>query len=313
LIEVREASLDDVEDITEVHKSDVKKWYRVVGSELIEADYDELTVEERWLHGGQWMSIETCYLHIKSFLEAGGRILVAETDNRIVGEIEFITDREPSPYLDHAEIYVLMVHRDYRDRGIGGKLMQSVEPYCDEMGFSRILLSSEERSIKFYYKIGYELFEEHETILVDLRKLPKIKVNYEPLTRITSDDVADKLLIIGRFHNTIATLYNIKDIFPFERMIMKYFHFKIIDKDKEHVLVIRKSNMINNSMYYWLDSRIEGKKEILHALFKALYLARKLGISKILVGLRKDLIDLLDNELNYKSIEKIPWFIKEVC
>lgn len=305
--------MSDVLEITEIHKSDVAKWYKVIDSELVEADYDELTVEERWLHGGQWMSVETCYFHVKSFLRVGGRILVAEINNKIVGEIEFITDQEPSPYLDHAEIYVLIVHKDYRGRGVGSKLIQLVESYCDEMSFSRILLSSEERSINFYRKIGYKLFEEYETILVDLEELPKVRLHYEPLTTMNRDDVADKLLLVGRFHNTVATLYNIRDIFPLERMIMKHYYFKLINNNKEHLLVIRKSNMINNSMYFWLDTKVNGRGEILDNLLKALNLAKKLGISEILVGLRKDLIDSLGNKLNYKSIEKIPWFIKSVC
>lgn len=313
LIEIREATLSDIEGITEVHKSDVDKWYRVIGSELKEDSYENLTIEERWLHGGQWMSIETCYEHYKLFTREGGKIFVAISDGKIVGEVEFIVDREPPPYLEHAEIYVLMIHKDYRGIGIGSKLIKAVENCCNKCSVNRVLISSEERSISFYKKIGYKLFEEYETLSIDLQRVPRVeKMVYEPLNKINRDLLREKLLIIGRFHNTKATLYNMKYIYPFGRISLRYHQFRIIDNEAEHILVIRKSNLINNSIYCWIDPMHNSPSEIYRALLISLSIAKKLGITDILVALRKDILEIVHkNRLRYKSIEKIPWFIKE--
>ncbi len=313
LIEIREATLSDVEGITGVHKSDVNKWYKVIDSDLVEASYEELSIEERWLHGGPWMSKETCYMHLKSFMNMGGKVLVAVNKGQIIGEIEFISDSEPFPYLDNIEIYVLMIHNKFRGRGVGRKLMESVENYCSELKASSILVSSEERSINFYKKINYSLFEEYETLSIKLDKLPRIsEVHFEPINKISTRDTENKLLLMGRFHNTKATMYNLSFSYPFRRMINKYFYYKLYVNDSEHFLVIRKSNMINNSLYCWVDTSTTELNTISRILINSLQIARSLGIEEILVALRKDLIKFIKKlNLKYSNVEKIPWFKKE--
>jgi len=76
-ISVRKARKEDYTGIVEVHCSDVEKWYRCVGSEKVEASYEELTPFERWLHGGPWMDEDTVRLHFDILKENGGEVFVA--------------------------------------------------------------------------------------------------------------------------------------------------------------------------------------------------------------------------------------------
>lgn len=77
------ASLGDARGITEVHCSDVDKWYKWKGGKKVEASYEELSVEERFLHGGPWMSIETCAIHLNYVLNSRQYPLIAKIDKKL--------------------------------------------------------------------------------------------------------------------------------------------------------------------------------------------------------------------------------------
>lgn len=63
-MDIRIAKLEDTNGVVEVHCSDVEEWYHYENGQRREPDsYDNLTLKERYLHGGPWMSIETCAIH----------------------------------------------------------------------------------------------------------------------------------------------------------------------------------------------------------------------------------------------------------
>ncbi len=113
---IRVASLDDVRGIVEVHCSGVGEWVKRVDGREVEARYEDLSVEERFSHGGPWMSVETCAIHINNLLINEQYPLVAELDGRIVGELELYVGEDRvlgrCGFID-----VLEVHRDYRRAG----------------------------------------------------------------------------------------------------------------------------------------------------------------------------------------------------
>jgi len=67
-LRVRLASLNDVREIVEVHCSDVEKWFRWTNGRRVEAEYEDLRIEERFMNGGPWMSVETCAIHLNNVL-----------------------------------------------------------------------------------------------------------------------------------------------------------------------------------------------------------------------------------------------------
>lgn len=75
-IRIRPATLADAAAITAVHCSHVEIWRR--GGKGEPASYASLSLYDRWLHGGPWMSVETCAVHLNRWLRAGHPVLVAE-------------------------------------------------------------------------------------------------------------------------------------------------------------------------------------------------------------------------------------------
>ncbi|MGC9108204.1 MAG: GNAT family N-acetyltransferase [Infirmifilum sp.] len=82
------------------------------------------------------------------------KVLVAEVNGRVVGFIIAYKYRELA-YIDS-----LAVDPDYRDMGIGGKLIQAVEELLKREDVERVALSVKEgnlRALDFYLKRGYNV------------------------------------------------------------------------------------------------------------------------------------------------------------
>ncbi|HEY2642039.1 MAG TPA: GNAT family N-acetyltransferase [Streptosporangiaceae bacterium] len=84
---------------------------------------------------------------------------LAEADGRAVGMMNLaVFDRMPRPgqppsrwgYLGNA-----FVLADYRNQGIGGRLIGALLEYADENDFARVVLSPSQRSIPFYERAGF--------------------------------------------------------------------------------------------------------------------------------------------------------------
>ena len=94
---VRTASLDDVRGIVDIYCSDIDKWIKRVNGREVEARYEELSIEERWSHGGPWMSIETCAIHLNYLLVSNQYPLVTILDNKVISELELYIGEEKGP------------------------------------------------------------------------------------------------------------------------------------------------------------------------------------------------------------------------
>lgn len=98
-IEVRQAGLDDCAGITALFCAQIPRWQRVNAQGRVEdLPYEALTVYERWLHGGPWMSVETCAVLINHLLMGAGIPLVARSDGKVVGYVEAYHSIEPEPF-----------------------------------------------------------------------------------------------------------------------------------------------------------------------------------------------------------------------
>ena len=72
-LEVRQAGLDDTGAISALFCARIPVWQRRNAQGQVEnVAYDALTIYERWLHGGPWMSIETCAILLNHLLSGGG-------------------------------------------------------------------------------------------------------------------------------------------------------------------------------------------------------------------------------------------------
>ncbi|MCU0495916.1 MAG: hypothetical protein MUF87_01040 [Anaerolineae bacterium] len=104
----RPARLDDTDPIARLFQARIPVWQRLTPQGQVESlPYAQLTLYQRWTHGGAWMSIETAAIHLSRLLRGTGLAWVAEQDGAIVGYVEAYPGSEPAPFGDHVHV----VHR----------------------------------------------------------------------------------------------------------------------------------------------------------------------------------------------------------
>jgi len=204
-LKVRMATLDDVEGITEVHCSDVDKWFKWIRGEKVQARYEELSVGERYRHGGPWMSIETCAIHINYVLTSGQYPLVAELEGKIVGELELYIGEERGDLGKTAFIDILEVHKDYRKRGVGRALINTARMIAIKENCSTLTVWPDKRVIPFYRKCGlnktaYNIAQ----IIVDTRNVPKPRKTYSIQEFPNKYPVRSLWLVSPRIYSSFA-------------------------------------------------------------------------------------------------------------
>lgn len=84
---------------------------------------------------------------------------LAEDEGLAVGMMNFVLfERMPRPGLDPGRWGYLAnayVRPDYRNQGIGGRLLDAILAYADDRGFARVVLSPSQRSVPFYRRVGF--------------------------------------------------------------------------------------------------------------------------------------------------------------
>ena len=97
--EIRQAGLDDTRAISALFGVRIPIWQRINQQGQVEdVPYEALTIYERWLHGGPWMSVETCAILLNHLLMGAGIPLVALDRNRVVGYLEAYHSVEAEPF-----------------------------------------------------------------------------------------------------------------------------------------------------------------------------------------------------------------------
>lgn len=99
-ISIHPARLDQTAHIVEQFKRRIGVWQRIdTDGHVADVPYESLTLYERWMHGGAWMSIETGAIHLNHLLLGGGIALTAidEASGRVVGYLEAYPGVEPAP------------------------------------------------------------------------------------------------------------------------------------------------------------------------------------------------------------------------
>lgn len=197
---VRKATLDDVGGIVDVHTA---------GEEL-----SGLSVGERYLRGGPWMSIETCAVHINALLLEGQYPIVAELDGRIVGEAEVFLSEEliNGEMRRIAHLDLIEVHPAFRGRGIGKVLIEYIERNFAEKA-ELLTVQPSDDAIGFYQKLGFgEVIYENWLVEVSTAEFNAgevMTVNFIPW-----EDLKGLELVAGRFQNSYDMWFSsFRDLF----------------------------------------------------------------------------------------------------
>lgn len=124
---VRLATLDDTAAICRLFRAPIAVWQRLDADGRVEdVRYDDLTIYERWLHGGSWMSLETAAIQLGQLLGGAGLALVAEVGGQVAGYAEAYHGVEPVPFGDHLHLAHLIVHPDRAGQGIEQALLAAL-------------------------------------------------------------------------------------------------------------------------------------------------------------------------------------------
>lgn len=151
---VRTATLDDAAAITAIHTSNIPRWQRLnAQGEVEDVPYAALSLYERWLHGGPWMSVEMCAVHLTHLLRGAGIPLVAVADGQVWAEAEVFHGVEPEPFGDHLNLSLLYTHKDHAGRGLGSALMDHILDLGRKLGCRRVSVAHAEATA-FYQQHG---------------------------------------------------------------------------------------------------------------------------------------------------------------
>jgi GNAT superfamily N-acetyltransferase len=151
---VRAATERDAPGICEVYRSEVDAWYRTLpDGSRVPSRYEDLSLFERFLHGGPWMDPEGCSAHLRGVLASGQRPLVAVEGDRVVGEMEVVVGP------DHrwgrtAHIDVLNVERGFQRKGAGRALVLDARRWAKEAACATLSTNPEAAAVGFYHKCG---------------------------------------------------------------------------------------------------------------------------------------------------------------
>lgn len=166
-MEIRPATLDDIVAITEVHRGDVPEWYRGFGDDSVPAPYESLSVFERYMAGGPWMSVETCAIHVNQLLLHDLPPIVAVSDGRVVAETEFYIGEEGAPYGKVLDVSVLYVHPNAQGKGVGGALLKYLIDRAERKECRSMTVVPGPRG--FYQHYGFNEVHERPHLLVHAR------------------------------------------------------------------------------------------------------------------------------------------------
>lgn len=156
-IRVREARMDDTGAVCALFRQRIPVWQRFDSRGRVEElPYTDLTLYERWLHGGAWMSIETGALFLSHVLCGAGLAFVAEKDGQVIGYVEVYPGDEAAPYGAHHHIGQLAA-----DAAHGVPVLEALVQYLlaldDVIDRLTVAFSSYDTSLAaFYARFGMQ-------------------------------------------------------------------------------------------------------------------------------------------------------------
>ena len=293
-LSIRLATLNDAEGITEVHCSDVNRWYKIVNGRKVEAKYDELTVEDRFRHGGPWMSVETCAIHLNYMLTSGQYPIIAELNGKIVGELELYIGEDRGILGKTGFIDILYVHRDFRRRGIGRMLIAKAQEIAVSEGCDTLSVWPEEDAIPFYRKCGLDKVAYRIINLsIDLKKIEKVHAEYEVLPFPSRYDMLrDFHLITPRIYSSFAAWLKSRWEIALRSFKIKFFEGYSAYPESTFIIECWREDKVA-SIYLWLKD----ESYILDMLCWLLWKAKNMGFMKACILINDHVYDYIKNKL----------------
>lgn len=136
-VKVREAVLQDVQRITEIHNQGI-----IDRDSVLDITPHPLRERLAWFKN----------------LSSREAVLVAETDGMVVGFCA-LQPFSPEEMYDHIGVATIWIEKEFRGRGIGHKLTQKMVPIAREKDYRKFMLSAysfNRDKMGFYNDVGYK-------------------------------------------------------------------------------------------------------------------------------------------------------------
>ncbi|MFP4322470.1 MAG: N-acetyltransferase family protein [Anaerolineales bacterium] len=199
---VRQGLLSDVAAISAIYRSHIGQWHiRNAAGELEAADYEALTLFERWQHGGPWLAVETCAVWLGHLLERGEGIpIVAEHAGEVLGYAEVFVGREPEPYGFHLNISTLAVHQAAGGQGLGRAMVGYIEDMGRALGCQRVTAAYPVPE-EFFAHLGFVPFMERQRVVLAAEE-GRVFYKAHDLSNAHPDQRGGWFMPLGRFQNS---------------------------------------------------------------------------------------------------------------
>lgn len=168
---IRDALLDDAEAISQLFRARVGVWQRMgVSGQVENVPYDDLTLYERWTHGGPWMSVETGSVLLSRLLRGVGLAVVAEIGGEIAGFVEAYHGHEPAPFGQHIHVGQLIYPSDRPAiaEGLLRHLLELVET-MDDARLTACISSPDSPAGRIFRDLGMEPLQSVQRYTVPAR------------------------------------------------------------------------------------------------------------------------------------------------
>ncbi|NWF69005.1 MAG: hypothetical protein HXY40_07960 [Chloroflexi bacterium] len=155
-IHVRSARLDDTAAISALFRARISAWQRwdTLGR-VQDTDYETLTIYERWLHGGAWMSIETAALHLGALLLGAGVALVAQVGAEVGAYLEAYHSVEPPPFGSNLSPAHIVVGSAHANIGLDTMLLDALRAKAKTQKCERLTVAALGAESALYTRSGF--------------------------------------------------------------------------------------------------------------------------------------------------------------
>jgi GNAT superfamily N-acetyltransferase len=158
-IQVRQATLDDTQAISRLFQARIPVWQRMSSSGQVESvSHMALTIYERWLHGGAWMSIETAAIQLSRLLSGAGIALVAVVKDDPLAFVQAYSSSEPPPFGNNVQLAELVVHPDHigerLETALIDHLLEQTAQHGQRLTTSRIANTTGSADFQQHYRLN---------------------------------------------------------------------------------------------------------------------------------------------------------------
>lgn len=294
-VEIKLAVLDDVKGIVDVYCSSIVRWVKRIDGKEIIVRYEDLSIVERWVHGGPWMSVETCAIHLNYLLTWDQYPLIALINNRVVGELELYIGYEEGLLGNHGFIDVLEVHRDFRRRGIGRELVKKAIEVSSERECETIAVWPNPEAIDFYKKCDIsDIAFRVKHVRLDLSNAKSLDPRQFKTDEFPKnyDSLKNWVFVTPRIETSFVAWIKSQWDYAVEENIVEYFEALLPEYGVALILESLWLNRSEASLYLW----VKDSDFIPQAIEIAMSIAKHKGFNTLKL--------LVSEEIYYKYIAK---------